>query len=74
MRYDSYYEPVVRSCYVCRNSDNHIAYGDTYEDYITCPFCDGVMNCVNAEVFERMGLRAGDEIPSKNQAPEGYVE
>jgi hypothetical protein len=74
MRYESWYEPITRAYYSCRNSPFHMFSGDSYEDSLNCPICGGLMECVNTAELQQLGLRAGDVIPSANRPDEDYVE
>lgn len=49
-------------------------FGDVYEDWLICPLCESVMECVNTQDLQGLGLSAGDQIPSATQPPADYVE
>jgi hypothetical protein len=74
MTSDEWYDPIALSKYVCQDNGNHFAFGDIYYDSIVCPFCGGVMGCANPQELEYLGLSDGDQIPSKTQEPDGFIE
>ena len=73
MTADEWYEAVIPSKYICRENTNHFAFGDIYYYELVCPFCGGAMGCENMQELEALGLRDGDQIPSKTQEPDGFV-
>jgi hypothetical protein len=74
MTAESWYTPIIYSKYVCKDNNNHMFFSDIYEDTVLCPNCECIMECVNWQELQNLGLNTGDQIPSSTQPPSDYVE